>query len=705
MPTKEEKKSGATKMRPKARLISLIGEELISDESVALVELIKNAYDADANSANINFIYKDDNLSEIKIQDDGHGMTTDELLNGWFQPGTAQKRDAKRSPGGRLYQGAKGIGRFASARLGSNLFIETTSAEDQTTTALIDWGKFQGDGFLDEISLEYESTPNTTLSSGTTITIFNIDPEQDWSEDNFKKLHTRLARLTSPFSNSQLPGEKKDFSINLEIPGKPEYSGKIQPPEITQNPIYKLVGKLKIDGKFNRKIFFHEKLIVESETQLSLDSGEKKPKCGPFEIEIRAWDRDRESLNPFISEYQYSLTKIRDILDDYCGISLYRDGFRVYPYGEKNNDWLGLDVRSRQNPTMRLSNNQIIGAITTSIESNPDLKDRTTREGLVHNNEYESLQEWIKACLHSLEEERYKLRPRKKAKEANKIFEAFDLSDLKKETTAQLGKDHPVSKLAFEKDKELKSSIKDLQEQFSRLMLSAGFGQLVDITVHEIGAPLGRANRKLDSILSKITKSEKSGAELDSQLLAKDLNDMQVYLDQISHRRDTLLPKTAGRRNKATKFNLLDEIDGNISLFESIIKKQNIKIKISSNKEPIHVHMSRNAVGQVISNLLDNAIYWTTKKHGPGNGGRISIEVDTKEPGFIISVEDDGAGIKEEDELSVFEMNFSRKPNGMGLGLYVAREVISSYGKLYLGKGKKLGGAKFIADFERGLKE
>ena len=695
--------SGTATMRPRARLISLIGEELISDEAVALVELIKNAYDADASVVTVKFCYVEGSLVEIKVQDDGHGMTTDELLNSWFQPGTAKKRDEKRSPKGRLFQGAKGIGRFASARLGDSLLIETTAQNHQKTTAIINWGKFQNNGFLDEISLDYESSVSENDSVGTAITIFSIGEDKKWDENNFKRLHTRLARLTSPFNESSFSSEVHDFSISLEIPGRPEFSGDIQPPDITQKPIYKLSGFLNESGEFESEIIYHDRSIEKNKRQLSLDSGEKNPVCGPFSIEIRAWDRDRESLDPFIAEYQYSLTKIREILDDYCGVSLYRDGFRVYPYGEPNNDWLALDVRSRQNPTMRLSNNQIIGAIKTSIQTNPGLKDRTTREGLVHNSEFESLREWIKVCIQSLEEERYKLRPRKKVKEASKLFDAFDLSDLKQETVEQLGKDHLVARLTSEKDKELKSSIKNLQEHFSRLMLSAGFGQLVDITVHEIGAPLGRANRKVDAVLSGLLESESKDYDIDIAELIKSINDIQMYLDQISHRRDTLLPKTAGRRNKATKFDLIEEIEGNISLFESLIKKQRIEVKFDYPSSPIYAHMSRNSVGQVISNLIDNAIYWTTKKQGPGNGGKIIISLEVKEKAFSVYVEDDGPGVNGEDYASIFEMNFSRKPNGMGLGLYVAREVISNYGKLYLSESRHLNGASFVAEFEKGL--
>jgi hypothetical protein len=120
-----ERKSGHATMRARARLISLIGDELISDERVAVVELVKNAYDADAKRVEVKF--KGDNPfspESLVVSDNGIGMTLDTVLSAWFEPGTVKKKKEVRSPGGRLYQGAKGIGRFAAARLAESLYME-----------------------------------------------------------------------------------------------------------------------------------------------------------------------------------------------------------------------------------------------------------------------------------------------------------------------------------------------------------------------------------------------------------------------------------------------------------------------------------------------------------------------------------------------------------------------------------------------------
>ncbi|HIL56832.1 MAG TPA: histidine kinase, partial [Rhodothermales bacterium] len=166
-------RSGTATMRPRARLISLIGEDLISDEPVAVVELVKNAYDADADRVTIRFEGDDPNAPErVVVEDDGDGMTLDTVLGAWFEPGTVAKRVRKSSDRGRVYQGAKGIGRFAAARLAELLFMETVArGEKEGTVALVDWGAFDEDSYLDAVTVDYEVRPIGDLDHGTRLTL------------------------------------------------------------------------------------------------------------------------------------------------------------------------------------------------------------------------------------------------------------------------------------------------------------------------------------------------------------------------------------------------------------------------------------------------------------------------------------------------------------------------------------------------------
>ena len=317
-------RSGSTRMRPRARLIGLIGEELISDEPVALVELVKNSYDADATSVHVRFEGINPNHPErIIVVDNGLGMSLDTVLTSWLEPGTSTKRKVDRSPGGRLYQGAKGIGRFAAARLARSLFLESRPPSDQYgVVVLLDWGAFGDEGYLDEISIDYEERPFGKFS-GTRLSLEGL--RKEWRGEDYEQLYDRLSRMISPFSTEAGVLEVSDFKVVLDIPGFPQLSGDVSPPELVLQPKYLLKGGVNSEGLFSGEIFYNDESIRIIRDEKLRGKG-VVPLCGSFDVEIRAWDRDREGLEPISERLSMGLQEIRRTLDRYCGVSIYRDG-------------------------------------------------------------------------------------------------------------------------------------------------------------------------------------------------------------------------------------------------------------------------------------------------------------------------------------------------------------------------------------------
>lgn len=687
---------GSTSMRPRARLIGLIGEELISDEPVALVELVKNAYDADATCVGVHFEGKDpDRPESIVVVDDGIGMDLETVLTGWFEPGTILKRKFERSPGGRYYQGAKGIGRFAAARLAEALFLESKKeGESQGVSVLLDWGRFDDESYLDEITIDYEVVPVVDMDHGTRLTLDEV--RKIWEESDYEELFARLSRLMSPFK------DVTDFKINLEIPGYPQFSGEVQPPELILSPKYLLKGKLNTSGNFTGELLV-DGTKIKKYTNHKIGDRDSTPLCGPFEVEIRAWDRDPEGLEPVVERHGLGIQEIRRTLNNYCGVSIYRDGFRVYPYGQRGNDWLTLDLRSRQIPVRSLANNQIVAAIKISRQENPDLRDRSTREGLVVNAAYSSLEKWFKEILSLLEEERYGIRPRQESSETGvgePLFEVFDLRTIVQSTVDELGKDHSVAALIQDTEKQVTEGVERLQEVFSRLLMSAGLGHMVDIVIHEIGSPLGKINRQL-LILERQLSDLLNPDEL--KKVTTKIDSIKGWLEQIHNLRQRLEPQTPAKRGRATTFDVLEEVKDNFNLHEALISKQKIRYDIISSERPLRVKMSRACLGQILVNLIDNSIFWLTRDKGIGNGGQICVRIEALEQGFRILFSDDGPGVPDKDETRIFEPYFTRKPNGMGLGLYICRMLIEPYGKLVYRNDYNQSGACFEARFERSV--
>ena len=188
------------KIRPAGRHLLTIGRDLIQDNYAAIVELVKNAYDADSESVEIHFkatekpsenvIGNPEKRIEITVRDYGHGMSQDTVINKWMVPSTPDKLERRTSPEGRTMQGRKGIGRYAASMLGSTLLLETVSKEDsEKTTVLVNWHDFETSKYLDDVEILVE-THLTDEHSGTTLTIEGGEEYyKEWNEKQFNNLN------------------------------------------------------------------------------------------------------------------------------------------------------------------------------------------------------------------------------------------------------------------------------------------------------------------------------------------------------------------------------------------------------------------------------------------------------------------------------------------------------------------------------------
>ena len=249
--------------RPRARIIRILGEELISSETVAIIELVKNAYDADASHVLIRFTAP---LTEghgcIEVLDDGHGMTLERVQMAFMEPATNDKRgrrsNRKSEKLGRRMLGEKGIGRFASSRLASELELVTRRrGAGSEVFGVFDWKQFEDDDlYLDEVLIlteerkpidicptgviralwdAKEAPTDSDMTHGTIIRMTGL--KRPWSREDFVTLQRGLSRLVSPFNKIS------DFSIHMELPSEMgDFSEVIAPPKLIKYPHYSVKG-------------------------------------------------------------------------------------------------------------------------------------------------------------------------------------------------------------------------------------------------------------------------------------------------------------------------------------------------------------------------------------------------------------------------------------------------------------------------------
>jgi signal transduction histidine kinase len=708
-------RSGSKALRPRARILRTLGTELISSDTVAVIELVKNAYDADAGRVNVRFIPPlAIGQGAIEVIDDGIGMSAETLETVWMEPATRFKADNTWSPSGRRVLGEKGIGRFAASRLAEELYVVTKQKGDANETrAFFDWTQFdQEDKYLDEIQMLWDQVAAAEISPLGTLgqlsdeskniteadchgTILRLQKlRSNWDEPQLEKLRTGLSRLLSPVAQA---AAASTFEIWLDMPEEcSRLAGKVSPPEILERAHYSIVGDVGADGAY------HLIVNVKGDTAPHAIAGtfvlhdNTPPTCGPFHVEIRAWDRDRTSMAETATAYGSTLGDFKKDLDEAAGISVYRDGFRVQPYGEPHNDWLRLDMRRVQNPTLRLSNNQVIGFTSISADANPLLKDQTNREGLVESPALDDFRELIRLVLAELEKRRYAARSRERDRDtkerARSSFAKFDLEELRSFVASQRPNDVQLLKLVDENESELEKRAEEVQAIMARYHRLATLGQLIDIVLHDARAPLAKIGTEAHIALRDLERQTDSSRTTTAVKNRVSTIQKQAEVLGTVFRR---IEPFAGRKRGRPQKSVLEDIIGNaFAVLHSEIEARGIKFTISPTRTETTVDDAE--IQEVFINLIQNSVYWL----GRVTEGLRAIDVRVDRNGaeeVQVVFSDSGPGIEPEYKEEIFHPYFSTKPDGAGLGLAIAGEIISDYydGDLSLVDAGPLAGATF----------
>lgn len=715
------------KLKPRARIIRTIGDKLISGPEAAIIELVKNAYDADSSSVEIKIIppIKDDN-GKIIVSDHGHGMSYDTIINDWLEPATDVKRKNKSSlSGNRKVLGAKGVGRFAVASLGNKTKL-TSIAKVNNSFEInhleIDWGIFETVKYLDEIDIAI-STEKAPENSESGVTIEVNDLTTIWDKKKLTRLIRELRRLATPNDNGffeiylnlnsfkegneapyNFDGKELLWSLNKSLNVEVNLSdvsvsgNKIRPYQITKESDYRLKGKFDLDGNFNGEFTI---LRGDKNTQilqidsLSYEAGELS--CGAFDLDIKLYDLEKESIENLFQRMglnfeDFGLRNARGLIAEGTGIAIYRSGFRIRPYGEPDNDWLHLESRRVQNPSKRLGHSQISGAINVGTEEESFLIERSSREGLENNGSFERLIRLISNILTVIEQKRFDFRTkagisRKPEKNFDKARGIASLDSIVKAVSRLEHKDQQAILVKIERESQELSKALDEIEAYQKLLESrAALGMVVGQVIHDgrtyLEPIMGSAKSIIDNapfIMESTKKGElvrKYYPTYGEAILhgAKGLSSLFRSLDPISGRK-------VGRPKKFNPYNL---IEASVNLLADEIIEANIKISLPS-KNSLIVYGYESDFQHACLNILKNAIHWLSISNEPSRAIDISTHDNNKFLEFHFA--NNGPTIADSNVDEIFNAGFTLKTDGHGLGLAIAREACRhSNGDLFLFK-------------------
>lgn len=694
--SKVKTRQGSSVFRPRARIIRTLGRDLITNEVVALQELVKNSYDADAKSVVLTFEGPlEAGQGAIEVLDNGDGMTLETVQTSWMEPATDSKVKKQNSRTGRRVTGEKGIGRFAAARVAKILDLRTRARGGRTEVHVrFDWGAFEDESlFLDEVKCRWEEQPRRKgARSGTTLRLIELNDA--WTDDSFATLRAELSRLVSPIRTPDT------FEIQLQLPeGFEEYAGPVSAPPVLGKPHYKLTGRVTERGvieatysETSKERPFErpkESALLEAGRPPRIRlKGDKEPRCGPFEFEFRVWDREPKDLNPLARELNSTVRNLRRDLNAACGISIYRDRFRVLL--PANEDFLRLDLRRVQNPTMRISNNQIVGLVSISADENPGLKDQTNRQGIVDSSAYDDFKKSLLEVLSKLESRRDSTRRGRRPKEPEAgIFQQLDFAPIRAFVQDRYPKDEKLRKFLDEKGKAFEHGVSEVQKVVARYRRLATLGQLIDVVLHEGRTPVA-------TISNEVVLTRRDVVSMGAQQCVERL---EARLDTIARQTEVLTglfrrlaPFSGRKRGRPTEVSSQVIIK---KVFELHKKKiEDLGVEVDLPRDEIRLTVDEAEMQMILWNLLDNALYWLDKV--PKSERKIVVRTERAPQELRITFSDSGPGVPEEIQDRIFDPYFSSKPDGVGLGLTIAGETAAEYdGGLELLADGPLPGATF----------
>lgn len=686
-----------------AALISRLGRELVSRQETAVSELIKNAYDADARRAELIFDNTKIEGGTLEIIDDGHGMDRDQLINGFMRLSSMDKVENPISPKyGRSRAGKKGIGRFAAQRLGEHLEITTQTADaDHALRVKIDWTEFQGGRDLSSISNNVEIIPKEQ-SHGTTLVISNL--REAWTKAAVRRIYRYTSDIIQPFPLSeQVEGDDRDPGFKIDIfrkTGDDIETVADEQTEVLQHALAVIKGHVDAEGNGSWSIESDRLEIKEEGKTIGKDRHDDRLSFENLsDISFEAYYFIHESnLIP-----HGLLGLIQELGREKGGIRIYRNGFRVLPYGEEFDDWLNIDQSYQRRVILPPhGTNNFFGFVEIIHPEDSQFQETSSREGLIENEAFEELQDFVYRVLLAGVVKVAEARGRKQtarqkdwkgtdaAKEA--VSRARDRLNKAKESDTSGDTTNVSTDIeAVQADLDIvEEGLSRAEEETQRLLEMNGMLRVLG----SLGLTIGEFTHEIKSSFGSVMAdanwlAERLDAEQKAKKRATRLRDNVGKLETYTQYFDRTVSDNVDRSLKPQ--NLRDVINNFIQITESMTDKYDLRIK-----DPVYeAHdlytcpMHSSEWPSILLNFFTNSLKAT---RGVKRNGEIFLRAGEEGEKVFVEFHDNGKGIPEENRERVFDEFFTTTTpagqgasddemlRGSGLGLKIVSDIVSAYG-------------------------
>lgn len=701
-------------------LLSELGEKLVETVHVALIELIKNAYDADANTVIIKFKPQSTGGPELHIVDNGIGMTFDKVKKYWMRIATTHKTVNQNSQiYGRPRTGSKGIGRFSCRRLGKYLKLSTIGKREdgkfEKTEVEFPWDEFKAGSDVTLIECNGSREIIEKAKTGTTLIIKNAEKDE-WTERGYDYLRRQMGILVVN-RGIKRNGYKEDpgFNIFLDVP-QYEKGGVSDLREKIIN-----AGWATLTAKVNKEGHAVCKLIAKVIGEKEVVSNKSFPNLEGVKLKIGIMVDDKEQMR---DKKVLSIGSLEKILPLWGGVQVRYNGFRVYPYGD--DDWLGIDherglrrgaiegelssfastlrgVNPKRAKLSMLSMRSYVGNVEIDSKAN-GFEMKTNREGFIYTKSVDELIEFVRFAIDwSTIYRDYYIRTslKKKAELAREYLESVLNRRITPEEVVEksveyiqdevnnLLQDLPLSdrhsieqKISKATDAIIKYD-KSNKEELNHLRLISSTSTLLLVFTHEVRSLISDLEAN-NSILGSIEDKLKNEDRTLLQNIRKNLNSSKIRMLELMNM--TSLIGIESKSASPSKLAIRDKIEYALNCFQLIIKNYDIDIDIADIPNNIIVGpMLEAELYSILLNVLSNSIKSVIAE---GKDKEIKIEASRERNKTKLIIKDKGIGIDERYFDDVF-VPFINDPQGK---LYKKLEnKLNPEDKYFVGTGSGLG--------------
>jgi len=676
--------------------IQRLGEELVAKQETALSELIKNAFDADASKVTLTFEKRGQAGGMLTIEDDGSGMTEEVIRDAWMRISTAAKADEPMSPRfGRVRAGRKGIGRFAVQRLGHRLsLVSKPAGSPQGYRVAFNWERdFLPGRNLQDIFSGIERFEKSPEEQGTLLHI--ADLRDAWPAASIERVWRSVILLQPPFELAPVklaaadsPDADPGFQVIINGVTQAEQTEQFSiETDFLSRAAAIITGSVDEEGRATARVTSAK---LELDDTLVFDV--VTDQTGPFSFEARYFVYAADMLSGMKQATAAQMGR------QFGGIRIYRNGFRVLPYGEERDDWLGLDdMASRRNKILLPSNNRNwFGQVKLDSESNPAFEETSSREGLLENEAFAQLQEFVQQALIWAAGRVGSLRNRKVTagqrgfvsalKPSQVIRELRAVGEIGAPLTADLLEAVEEAVADYETQVEAKLAASLEYEEMLRILASLGIS--ISVFGHEVKGAQDNFLAQLKVIRQVIAGLPDAG---DKAALGSEFDDLASASDRlldIGGYIAGLMSSTESRELRS--LSVRGALDRFTRQFGDYMRKQNIRFDVDVRPSQLRtVPMHSSELDTALLNLLTNAI--KSMRKAKVSDRRVRIDGRRVGRHVVIGFEDNGDGIPPENRERVFDAFFTTTTGveddgvagpGTGLGLKIVSDIASSYGGL-----------------------